>query len=27
MTHLAVSHGPTEWGGEVEADDYTAAQP
>ena len=26
MTHLAVSHGTTEWAGEVEADDYTAAQ-
>ena len=27
LTHLAVSHGTTEWGGEVEENDYTAAQP
>jgi len=27
MTHLAVSHGTTEWGGEVGEGDYTAAQP
>lgn len=27
MTHLAVSHGSTEWGGEVRESDYTAAQP
>ena len=27
LTHLAVSHGTTEWGGEVGESDYTAAQP
>ena len=27
MTHLAVSHGTTEWGGEVGETDYAAAQP
>ena len=27
LTHLAVSHGPTEWGGEVEENDYQSAQP
>jgi len=27
LAHLAVSHGPTEWGGEVAEDDYQAAQP
>jgi len=27
LTHLAVSHGTTEWGGEVGQSDYTAAQP
>ena len=26
LTHLAVSHGPTEWGGAVEPNDYTTAQ-
>jgi quercetin dioxygenase-like cupin family protein len=25
MTHLAVSHGPTQWGTEVDATDYTSA--
>ena len=27
LTHMAVSHGTTEWGGGVEEADYTAAQP
>ena len=27
LTHMAVSHGTTEWGGEVGESDYTAAQP
>ena len=27
LTHLAVSHGTTGWHGEVEENDYTAAQP
>jgi quercetin dioxygenase-like cupin family protein len=27
LTHMAVSHGTTEWGGEVAHSDYTAAQP
>jgi len=27
LTHMAVSHGTTEWGGEVAPSDYTAAQP
>jgi quercetin dioxygenase-like cupin family protein len=27
LTHMAVSHGTTEWGGEVAESDYTAAQP
>ena len=27
LAHLAVSHGTTEWGGEVGESDYTAAQP
>jgi quercetin dioxygenase-like cupin family protein len=27
LTHMAVSHGTTEWGGEVAQSDYTTAQP
>ncbi|HEY3647090.1 MAG TPA: cupin domain-containing protein [Streptosporangiaceae bacterium] len=27
LTHMAVSHGTTEWGGEVAESDYTDAQP
>jgi len=27
LTHTAVSHGTTEWVGEVAQSDYTAAQP
>jgi len=27
LTHMAVSHGTTEWAGEVTESDYTAAQP
>jgi hypothetical protein len=27
LTHMAVSHGTTEWAGEVGESDYTAAQP
>jgi quercetin dioxygenase-like cupin family protein len=27
VTHLAVSHGTTEWAGEVSAEDYSAASP
>src|SRR5690242_2652204 len=27
LTHMAVSHGATEWSGEVAEGDYTAAQP
>ena len=27
LTHLAVSHGATEWGGEVEENDYRTVQP
>ena len=27
LTHLAVSHGTTQWGGEVAENDYAAAQP